>query len=158
MRPPGAGVYTSLVVDGEPPRYPFVMQPEIRRADALKEFSSQENCFILEVSNDSGDPDVSIARARVRPGATTTSHRLKGIVERYIIVRGKGRVEVGDLPPTLVNEGDVVRIPAHVPQRITNVGDDDLIFFCICTPRFDQNAYVSEPQTPSAGPSEGSKR
>jgi mannose-6-phosphate isomerase-like protein (cupin superfamily) len=121
------------------------MQPAIRRANESKEFPTPENCFILEVSNDAGDPDVSIARARVRPGVTTTWHRLDGIVERYVILRGKGRVEVGDLPPTVVSEGDLVRIPPNVPQRITNVGDEDLVFFCICTPRFDQNAYVSEP-------------
>ena len=119
------------------------MQPEIRRADATQEFATQENCFILEVANDASDSEVSIARARVRPGVSTTWHRLEGIVERYIIVRGKGRVEVGDLPPTIVSEGDVVRIPADVRQRITNVGDEDLVFLCICTPRFDQSAYVS---------------
>ena len=119
------------------------MPPEIRRADPTKEFVTQENCFILELANDASDPDVSIARARVRPGVSTTWHRLEGIVERYVIVRGKGRVEVGDLPPTLVSEGDVVRIPANMPQRITNIGDEDLVFLCVCTPRFDQSAYIS---------------
>jgi mannose-6-phosphate isomerase-like protein (cupin superfamily) len=119
------------------------VQAEIRRADPSKEFPTQENCFILEVSNDAGDPDISIARARVRPGVTTAWHRLEGIVERYVIVCGKGRVEVGDLPPTIVSEGDVVRIPANVLQRITNVGDEDLVFFCVCTPRFAPSAYIS---------------
>jgi mannose-6-phosphate isomerase-like protein (cupin superfamily) len=119
------------------------MKAEIRRADPSKEFPTEENCFILEVANDAGDPDVSIARARVRPGVTTEWHRLEGIVERYIIVRGTGRVEVGDLPPTIVTEGDVVRIPADVAQRITNIGDEDLVFFCVCSPRFVQSAYVS---------------
>jgi len=120
-----------------------MMQPEIRRADPSKEFASQENCFILETDNDASDPAVSIARARVRPGVTTEWHRLDGIVERYIVVRGRGRVEVGDVPPTIVGEGDVVRIPANVPQRITNIGDEDLVFLCVCTPRFVQRAYVS---------------
>ena len=128
---------------GRPWRYALRVQAEIRRADPSKEFLTQENCFILEVSNDAQDPDTSIARARVRPGATTAWHRLEGIVERYIIVRGKGRVEIGDLPPAIVSEGDVVLIPANVPQRITNVGDEDLVFFCVCTPRFVQNAYVT---------------
>lgn len=118
------------------------MQAEIRRADPSKEFPTEENCFILEVANDAGDPDVSIARARVRPGVTTEWHRLEGIAERYIIVRGTGRVEVGDLPPTIVTEGDVVRIPADVAQRITNIGDEDLVFFCVCSPRFVPSAYV----------------
>ena len=118
-------------------------QPEIRHVDPSKEFATQENCFILELNNDVSDPDVSIARARVRPGMTTEWHRLEGIVERYIIIGGRGRVEVGDLPPAIVTAGDVVRIPAHVPQRITNIGDDDLVFLCVCTPRFVQSAYVT---------------
>lgn len=119
------------------------MQAEIRRADPSKEFPTHENCFILEVANDPGDPDMSIARARVHPGVTTEWHRLEGIVERYVIVRGKGCVEIGDLPPTIVSEGDVVRIPANVAQRITNIGDEDLVFLCLCTPRFVQSAYVT---------------
>ena len=119
------------------------MNAEIRRADPSKEFLTQENCFILEVANDAGDPDVSIARARVRSGVTTEWHRVKEIDERYVIVRGKGKVEVGDLPPAVVSEGDVVRIPANTPQRVTNVGNEDLVFLAVCTPRFVQSAYVS---------------
>ena len=102
-----------------------------------------ENCFILELANDAGDPDVSIARARVLPGVTTEWHRVKDIDERYVIVRGKGKVEIGDLPAAIVGEGDVVRIPANTPQRITNVADVDLVFLCACSPRFVQSAYVS---------------
>ena len=30
-----------------------------------------------------------------------------------------------------------------VPQRITNIGDEDLVFLCVCTPRFVQRAYIS---------------
>jgi mannose-6-phosphate isomerase-like protein (cupin superfamily) len=118
------------------------MKAEIRRPDPSHESLTHENCFILELANDSGDPDVSIARARVLPGVTTEWHRVKDIDERYVIVRGKGKVEVGDLPPAVVSEGDVVRIPANTPQRITNVGDVDLVFFAICTPRFVQSAYL----------------
>jgi mannose-6-phosphate isomerase-like protein (cupin superfamily) len=119
------------------------MNVEVRRADLSNEFPTPENCFILEVANDPGDPDVSIARARVLPGVTTEWHRVKGIDERYVIVRGKGKVEVGDLPPTVVGEGDVVRIPANIPQRITNIGDEDLVFFCVCSPRFVPSAYTA---------------
>ena len=119
------------------------MNAEIRRADPAKEFFTHENCFILEVANDSGDPDVSIARARVLPGETTEWHHVTNIDERYVIVRGTGKVEVGELPATLVAEGDVIRIPANTPQRIENVGDGDLVFLAICTPRFVERAYVA---------------
>ncbi|HEY3160131.1 MAG TPA: cupin domain-containing protein [Vicinamibacterales bacterium] len=117
------------------------MNAEIRRADAAAEYLTDERCFILEIANDASDPNLSIARARVPRGITTEWHRVSGIDERYAIVSGVGRVEIGDLPPAVVTAGDVVRIPAGTPQRITNIGDDDLVFLCLCTPRFVQGAY-----------------
>jgi hypothetical protein len=67
------------------------MTPDIRRTQPSNEYAADENCFILEMSNDADDPDVSIARARVQPGMTTEWHRLEGIAERYVILRGTGR-------------------------------------------------------------------
>jgi len=63
------------------------------------------------------------------------------VTERYIILQGKGRVEVGELAPTEVYPGDVVFIPPGTSQRITNIGDSDLIFLAVCTPRFTQSVY-----------------
>jgi len=34
-----------------------------------------------------------------------------------------------------------VIIPDGVRQRVTNVGDTDLVFLCICTPRFEWKYY-----------------
>jgi mannose-6-phosphate isomerase-like protein (cupin superfamily) len=75
------------------------------------------------------------------PGATTRWHRVQGTIERYVILEGKGLVEVGNLPPQEVGPGDVVIIPAGCRQRITNIGEKDLVFLCFCTPRFLQEAY-----------------
>jgi mannose-6-phosphate isomerase-like protein (cupin superfamily) len=36
-----------------------------------------------------------------------------------------------------------VRIPAGVRQRITNIGNADLLFYCVCSPRFLPEAYVA---------------
>ena len=107
----------------------------------MKEFYTQEGCFITELSNTPDDPEVSIARARVAPGVTTRWHRVKGTAERYLILEGKGRAEIGALPPREVGPGDVVRIPASCRQRITNVGQEDLVFLAVCTPRFTNSAY-----------------
>jgi mannose-6-phosphate isomerase-like protein (cupin superfamily) len=79
---------------------------------------------------------VSIARARVGAGVVTALHRLNGVAERYLIVFGAGRVELGWQDPIEVAEGDVVRIPPDTPQRIANTGTGDLVFYCICTPPF----------------------
>jgi mannose-6-phosphate isomerase-like protein (cupin superfamily) len=84
---------------------------------------------------------MSIAIARVEPGVTTAFHYLDGIDERYLMISGKGRMEVGDLRPQDIRSGDVVYIPAGTKQRITNTGSEDLLFYCICTPPFDEKRY-----------------
>jgi len=37
--------------------------------------------------------------------------------------------------------GDVVVIPAGVSQQIVNCGARDLVFYCICSPRFTPECY-----------------
>ena len=119
------------------------MRAQIRRGDAAAEFATDERCHIIEVANDADDENLSIARARVEPGVTTAWHRLDGIEERYLLISGRGRVEVGDLPPTDVGPGDVVRIPANTAQRISNTGSDQLVFYALCTPRFEAAKYIN---------------
>lgn len=118
------------------------MQPEVKKNNGAAEFKTEERCYIAEIANDSGDEFVSISRARVEPGVTTAWHKLKGVAERYIIISGQGRVEINDFDPIDVLEGDVVRIPADRPQRITNTGQIDLIFYAVCSPRFQTSCYV----------------
>ena len=118
------------------------MQPEVKKADQAIEFETDERCHIAEVANDPGDELVSIARARVEPGVTTAWHKLDNISERYIIVSGQGLVEIGDLEPIEVLQGDVVRIPPDMRQRITNTGHGDLVFYAVCAPPFRQDNYV----------------
>jgi mannose-6-phosphate isomerase-like protein (cupin superfamily) len=117
------------------------MKEAIRSIDPGAEFYTSEKCYITELSNTPDDAEASIARARVAPGVTTRWHRLIGIAERYVILDGRGRVEVGGLPPQDVKASDVVLIPPSCPQRITNLGPGDLAFLAICTPRFRQDAY-----------------
>jgi mannose-6-phosphate isomerase-like protein (cupin superfamily) len=117
------------------------MQPPILRAHPNTEVLTDERCHILELSNSPADPEMSIARARVEPGVTTRWHRVIDTLERYVILDGVGRMEIGDMPPQEVQAGDVVMIPPSVRQRIANVGADDLVFLAICTPRFTPEAY-----------------
>ena len=117
------------------------MRVEVKKAGANREFTTAERCHIVEVANDDGDEQVSIARARVEPGVTTAWHSLEGIDERYIIIAGRGRVEIGDLDALEVESGDVVRIPAGLRQRIANIGSGDLLFYAVCSPRFSKDRY-----------------
>ena len=117
------------------------LQPHIRRHTAAAEYYTDERCYINELANIEADPATSIAQARVRVGVTTRWHRLEGITERYVILSGLGRVEVGELAPQQVGPGDVVMIPPGCRQRIACLGDTELIFLAICTPRFRPEAY-----------------
>lgn len=112
-----------------------------RKADLLaREHYTDERCHIFESWNDESDPRVSITRARVEPGITTALHAL-AVDERYVVLSGVGHVEVEGLPPTEVAPGDVVVIPKGHSQRIENRSDEDLVFLCICTPRFEADHY-----------------
>lgn len=106
------------------------------------EYFFVEGCYINELSNGSGDPDVSIARARVTPGVTTQWHRLNNTTERYVILAGEGEVEIGDCAAKKVKTGDVVIIPPQTRQRIRNSGEQDLVFLAICSPRFHEKNYI----------------
>ncbi len=117
------------------------MKPIVKKANQLNENYTAERCFVGENYSEKA---ISIARARVKPGVTTVPHHLKGVEEIYLITRGKGKVTVAGLEPTEVGVGDVVIIPPETSQSITNIGKTDLVFFCICTPRFTADCYISE--------------
>jgi len=117
-------------------------RPAFVRTEPSAEYYTPERCHILELSNSVADPAASVARARVEPGVATRWHRVDGTVERYVILAGSGDAEIGDEPPRAVAPGDVVVIPAGCRQRIRNTGESDLVFLCICTPRFEWEHYT----------------
>jgi mannose-6-phosphate isomerase-like protein (cupin superfamily) len=113
----------------------------VNSANVSQEYFFRVVCYITELSNSDVDPELSVARARVEPGKTTRWHCLHDITERYVILSGIGRIEVGDTLAESVITGDVVVIPSGVRQRISNCGDSDLVFLALCTPRFIDQAY-----------------
>ena len=59
------------------------------------EFHTDERCFITEHLNLPESPEASLALARVAAGVTTRLHAVRGTIERYVILKGTGLVEVG---------------------------------------------------------------
>lgn len=114
----------------------------IPAGNGQQEFYTDERCYITELLNCEQSPQVSVAQARVEPGVTTQRHRLVGVAESYVLIRGAGVMEVGDNQHA-VKAGDTVVIPAGEAQRVANNGDVDLVFYCICTPRFEPSCYVN---------------
>lgn len=113
----------------------YTTQPE-------QEYFLEEGCHIIEILNSESSKNLSIARARGVPGETTKLHHLQAD-EYYYILEGVGAVEVGGTSKHRVSSGDVVQIRAGETQRITNISDFDLIFLCICTPKFRPELYTS---------------
>ncbi len=116
------------------------MEPVISTRE-LKEFLTHENCFITEFLNRDDYPNFSIAQARVMPGESTALHTLHDTDEVYFILSGKGEMEIGGRIIGTVREKDMVFIPRNTPQRIKNHEDRDLVFLCICSPRFEMKNY-----------------
>lgn len=118
------------------------MSKHLLRPDESKEFFTNERCHVLEMldNHDTTKP-FSIARARVEPGTTTTWHRLSDITEYYYVLEGMGRVEIGEEEGFEVKKNDIVKIPSNHAQRIENIGQDDLVFLCICNPPFTDSNY-----------------
>jgi mannose-6-phosphate isomerase-like protein (cupin superfamily) len=118
------------------------MNAKIVKAKMPYEYLTPERCYIAENYSDTA---VSIARATIKPGITTKAHHLiAGVQEIYIITAGEGKVFIGGLEPTEVTVGDVVVIPPETSQKVSNTGKTDLVFYCVCTPRFTESCYVDE--------------
>ena len=117
------------------------MQSCVKRLNLATEYYFQEGCYITELSNSEDDSGLSIARARVESGVTTTLHKLIGTIERYVILQGEGLVSIDGQVFEKVIACDVVIIPPDCSQQITNSGEGDLIFLAICTPRFNNINY-----------------
>ncbi len=113
----------------------------VDRYNPAAEYHTGENCHITELCNSDADAGCSIARARVAPGVTTRLHCLERTTERYVIISGTGQVTLGTAAATPVQAFDVVHIPAGIAQQISNTGSEDLVFLCVCTPRFRQENY-----------------
>lgn len=123
----------------------IVAKPLILRDDSRSESGIEPGCYITDWLNDPADPDLSIARIRVEVGAETRLRRFQNIWERYVVLEGQGRIELvgpnrsfteGDHTISALEPGDVVLIPAGYSRRISNIGDGELVFLAICTPRF----------------------
>ncbi len=106
------------------------------------EFDTRERCSIIEILNDDESPHVSLARCKVYPGITTELHSLAGTKEVYLIEEGHGMMDDGRCEPFSVKPGDSITIPVEHPQRIKNIGEGDLVFMVVCTPRFEPACYT----------------
>ena len=107
----------------------------IRRLQECKEFVAGDRSILRELLHpDKADLAIrySLAHARVRPGETTTPHRLR-TTEVYYLIEGQGRMHI-DAEISDVTAGCAICIPPRSVQCIENTGTGDLVFLCIVDP------------------------
>ena len=83
----------------------------------------------------------SLAEARLPIGAQTTAHYHKQTEEIYFLTEGRARMRIGDEIRD-VRRGDSIAIPAGQIHQITNIGDVELRFLCMCVPPYEDEDTV----------------
>ncbi len=78
----------------------------------------------------------SIHLALIKVGKKLRAHYHKERDEIYIILRGKGKLRLGE-EFIEVTSGDIITIPKETVHGIEAIGDEDLVFIFVSMPPFD---------------------
>jgi len=78
----------------------------------------------------------NFARITILPGGTNQMHVHENIEQVYIVLKGKGIVQVGNEKAD-VKAGDAVFLPAKVPHGFVNTGDKPAMLLLIGTRVYD---------------------
>jgi len=113
----------------------------VRKRDGLK------SATLLQAEDAAGS-DLAVTWVDVEPGAAQAVHR-HGSQQVYVIVRGQGRMRVGE-EQSDVGAGDLVFIPSDAPHGVTNSGAEALTYVSAATPTFSiTDLYDSGPLAPA---------
>lgn len=124
----------------------------IKPLASCREIIANDGCRLREVlhpDHDAAAVSYSLAIAWVDPGTATHPHVLAQ-TEVYYLIRGQGRMHIGD-EVRAVGPGDTVVIPSGLPQWIENPGSDVLEFAAIVSPpwRAADDRRVEPGETPA---------
>jgi mannose-6-phosphate isomerase-like protein (cupin superfamily) len=107
----------------------------VRRAAQCREIVANDGCRLRELlhpAHDGSGLPYSLALAVVAPGQATHPHWLLQH-EVYLVIRGRGRMHIGDEVDEL-GPGDSVVIPPQARQWIENCGAGELEFVALVSP------------------------
>lgn len=111
----------------------------IRKLNECAEFVAGDGTQLRELLHPDKQPidlRYSLAYAIVAPYQTSILHSLI-TSEVYYILSGRGEMEI-DGDRQAVEPGDAIYIPPNAKQRITNPGNEPLVFICIVDPAWRQ--------------------
>ena len=109
----------------------------------LESYITKDGSTIRELMhpNTHDNSHQSLAEATVPPGVHTERHIHKLSEEIYHITQGEGMMFLGE-KQFAVTTGDTICITPNTPHKISNTGNDDLIFLCACSPAYSHEDTV----------------
>lgn len=118
---------------------------EIVNRNTSQPFTTKDGSEIRSILDrtNSTAANQSLAEATLSPGAATEPHRHPVTEEVYYVLRGIGRMTVGE-EVREVGPGDGILIPPGTRHTIRNVGVEPLVFLCCCAPPYSHEDTVIE--------------
>jgi mannose-6-phosphate isomerase-like protein (cupin superfamily) len=99
-------------------------------------------------AGDLGSRNLTVTWVDVPPGAEQRAHSHEEAEQVYVIVRGRGRMEVaGDVEE--VGEGDLVFIPPSTQHGIVNEGPETLVYVSAASPPISQAEVYRDELAPN---------
>jgi len=117
---------------------------------AVEERGRLRSHFLMD-AGDLGSRNLTVTWVDVPPGAEQRAHSHEEAEQVYVIVRGRGRMQVaGD--DEEVGEGDLVFIPPATHHGIVNDGTETLVYVSAASPPVSMaELYSDEVATHVAG-------
>jgi len=110
---------------------------EIRNKDLAVPYQTKDGSLIRAIMDLSNSPvkNLSLAQATVSSGSRTYPHLHTRSEEIYYLLQGKGKIRI-EGESREVARFDAILIPPGARHYIENIGQEDLIFLCLCSPPY----------------------
>ena len=112
------------------------------RLEALRRERDGLVSRILWHEGDLPETQLTVTSVEVAPGSGQRLHSHEP-EQVYVIVRGRGRMKVGD-EELVVVEGDLIHIPPDTLHGIENLADEVLTYLSAATPTVDWEAFYDK--------------
>ena len=114
----------------------------VNRKD-VPSFITKDTCEIREIMSPANSTieRQSLAEATLAPGRSTVLHIHETVEEIYYIMSGEGVMFIEGEERDVFAGDAIANLPGK-RHKITNTGDEPLVFLCICTPRYTHEDTV----------------
>ena len=116
---------------------------DVVNRDSVEEFITKDGSAIREIlaPAKSSLKAQSLAEATLKPGQSTEKHLHVRAEEVYYVLKGRGLMEIGQVKQE-IGPGDGVAIPPGSEHKLTNTGEENMVFLCCCSPAYSHDDTV----------------